>query len=162
MLILLMNHLFFVILPNKVITNDLKHMYNNSYYLINKLAYAGILLTMVFTLPSCSNDDDTSGNTPPPSYDSLKPIGFGANTTGGNNQNKVVVSTAEQLKDAVSGTNPATIYVKGQITLNKMLSVGSNKSIIVLSGASIINTNRNEDAGIFLLKGSENSRSKHQ
>ena len=54
-----MNHLFFVILPNKVITNDLKHMYNNSYYLINKLAYAGILLTMVFTLPSCSNDDDT-------------------------------------------------------------------------------------------------------
>lgn len=151
-----MNHLFFVILPNKVITNDLKHMYNNSYYLINKLAYAGILLTMVFTLPSCSNDDDTSGNTPPPSYDSLKPIGFGANTTGGNNQNKVVVSTAEQLKDAVSGTNPATIYVKGQITLNKMLSVGSNKSIIGLSGASISNTNRNEDAGIFLLKGSEN------
>ena len=89
-------------------------------------------------------------------YEGNSSIDFGANTTGGNNQNKVVVSTAEQLKDAVSGTNPATIYVKGQITLNKMLSVGSNKSIIGLAGASISNTNRNEDAGIFLLKGSEN------
>ena len=132
-------------------------MYKFRNHLTNKLAYAGILLTMVFALSSCSNDDNTSGNTPtPPSYDSRKPIGFGANTTGGNNQNTVVVSTAEQLKAAVSGTTPATIYVKGKITLNKTLTVGSNKSIIGLTGATLSNTNLNEDAGIFLLKGSEN------
>lgn len=42
------------------------------------------------------------------------------------------------------------------ISLDKMLSVGSNKSIIGLTGAVISNLNRNENAGIFLLKGSNN------
>lgn len=93
---------------------------------------------------------------PSPSYDSGKPLGFGANAKGGNNQNIIVVGTAEELRAAVSGTTPATIYVKDSISLDKMLSVGSNKSIIGLTGAVISNLNRNENAGIFLLKGSNN------
>ena len=127
---------------------------NHQFY---KLVFEGILLTMFFSLYSCSNEDNEIVDViPPSSYDSLKPIGFGENTTGGNNHNITVVTTAEQLAEAVSGANPATIYVQGDITLDNMLAVGSNKSIIGLYGATISNLNCNENAGIFLLKGSNN------
>lgn len=127
----------------------------------SNLLVAGILLSLIVSFSSCSKDDSNNnhngGNAvPSPSYDSGKPIGFGANTKGGNNQNIIVVGTAEELRAAVSGTTPATIYVKDSISLDKMLSVGSNKSIIGLTGAVISNLNRNENAGIFLLKGSNN------
>lgn len=102
------------------------------------------------------NNHNGGNAVPSPSYDSGKPLGFGANTKGGNNQNIIVVGTAEELRAAVSGTTPATIYVKDCISLDKMLSVGSNKSIIGLTGAVISNLNRNENAEIFLLKGSNN------
>ena len=121
------------------------------------LLFTGILLALFVSFSSCSNDDNETGNVIPSSpYDSFKPIGFGEKTTGGNNQNVIVVATAAELKAAVSGTSPATIYVKGSITLDKILSVGSNKSIIGLPGATISNLNRNDNAGIFLLKGSNN------
>lgn len=124
-----------------------------NYYLL----FTGILLALFVSFSSCSNDDDEKGNVIPSSpYDSFKPIGFGEKTTGGNNQNIIVVATAAELQTAVSGTSPATIYVTGSITLDKMLSVGSNKSIIGLPGATISNLNRNDNAGIFLLKGSNN------
>jgi len=119
-----------------------------------------LMLAMLFAcfggyaLVSCS-DDDNGKDTPSP-YDSLMPIGFGVNTTGGNNQNVSVVKTAAELIAAVSGTNAATVYVEGSITLDKMISVGSNKSIIGLPGATISNLNRNENAGIFQLNGSNN------
>ena len=132
-------------------------MFNNNNHQHNNLLFAGIMLAMFISLSSCSNDDNTAGdNIPPSSYDSLKPIGFGEKTTGGNNQNIIVVTTAAQLAEAVSGTDAATVYVEGSITLDKTISVGSNKSIIGLSGATISNRNRNENAGIFLLKGSNN------
>ena len=128
--------------------NHLKH---------NNLIFAGFLLAMICSFSSCSDDDSTSGKTIVSSpYDSLKPIGFGEKTTGGNNQNVSVATTAEQLAAAVSGINPATVYVQGNITLDTMLSVGSNKSIIGLPGTVISNLNQNDNAGIFLLKGSDN------
>ena len=147
----------FYIFAQKILTFNLKRMTINHNYKFCNLIFAGLLLTMFFALSSCSNDDSTAdvGITSNP-YDNLKPIGFGEKTTGGNNQNITIVTTAEQLAEAVSGTNPATIYVQGNISLNKMLAVGSNKSIIGLSGATISNLNRNDDAGIFLLKGSNN------
>ena len=112
---------------------------------------------MSFSLSSCSNDDNPAEDPALPStYDSLKPIGFGENTTGGNGQNIILVTTADQLAAAVSGTDPATVYVQGHISIDKMLSVGSNKTILGLSGATISNLNRNENAGIFLLNGSRN------
>ena len=129
----------------------------NLNYQLTKVFFAGALLTMCFSLSSCSNNDNEAVDViPPSSYDSLKPIGFGEKTIGGTNQNITVVTNAEQLAEAVSGANPATIYVQGDITLDNMLAVGSNKSIIGLYGATISNLNCNENAGIFLLKGSNN------
>ena len=129
----------------------------NLNYQLTKVFFAGVLLTTYFSLSSCSNNDNEAVDViPPSSYDSLKPIGFGEKTIGGNNQNITVVTNAEQLAEAVSGANPATIYVQGDITLDNMLAVGSNKSIIGLYGATISNLNCNENAGIFLLKGSNN------
>lgn len=121
--------------------NHLKH---------NNLIFACFLLAMICSFSSCSDDDSTSGKTIVSSpYDSLKPIGFGEKTTGGNNQNVSVATTAEQLAAAVSGINPATVYVQGNITLDTMLSVGSNKSIIGLPGTVISNLNQNDNAGIM-------------
>ena len=132
-------------------------MHNNFNRLNNYLISAGILLATAFMFSSCSVDDNSTGGKDTPSpYDCLSPIGFGENTTGGNNQNISVVSTATELAEAVSGTDPSTIYVKGDIMLDKLVSVGSNKSIIGLPGASVNNLNRDENAGIFLLKRSNN------
>ncbi len=66
------------------------------------------------------------------------------------------VNTADALIAAVSGTNAATVYVEGQITLHNTIPVGSNKTIIGRNGATIINHEQNENAGIFLLRGSSN------
>ena len=121
--------------------------HNHQHY---NLLLVGILLAVSFSLSSCSNDDNPAEDPALPStYDSLKPIGFGENTTGGNGQNIILVTTADQLAAAVSGTDPATVYVQGHISIDKMLSVGSNKTILGLSGATISNLNRNENAGIF-------------
>ena len=128
--------------------------HNHQHY---NLLFAGILLAVSFSLSSCSNDDNpTEDPALPSTYDSLKPIGFGGNTTGGNGQNTILVTTADQLAAAVSGNDPATVYVEGSITLDKTILVGSNKTILGLSGATISNLNRNENAGIFLLNGSRN------
>ena len=58
------------------------------------------------------------------------PVGFGVNVTGGNGQNVVTVTTQEELRNALAGTEPATVYVKGTISLDSTISVGSNKSIL--------------------------------
>lgn len=121
------------------------------------LNLAGFLLAITVAFSSCSKEDNSTQDKDTPSiYDNLKPIGFGERITGGNNQNISIVSTSTELAQAVSGTNPATVYVEGDITLEQMISVGSNKSIIGLKGATISNLNRNENAGIFLLNGSNN------
>ena len=124
-------------------------------FLHHFLMSAGFLFAAAVAFSSCSDDNDKGKSTPSP-YDSLKPVGFGENTTGGNNQNVSVVRTAADLIAAVSGTNAATVYVQGSITLDKIISVGSNKSIIGLPGATISNLNRNVNAGIFLLDHSNN------
>ena len=123
----------------------------------HSLMLAGILFTAIGTFSSCSKEDSDTNNKDTTSiYDELRPIGFGEKTTGGNNQNISVVSTAAALTAAVAGSNPATVYVEGEIVLDKMIPVGSNKSIIGLPGASVSNLNRNENAGIFLLDHSNN------
>lgn len=84
------------------------------------------------------------------------PVGFGMNVTGGNGKNVVTVTTQEELRNALAGTEPATVYVKGTITLDNTISVGSNKSILGLSGAVVSNTHRDFTAGVFQLMGSDN------
>lgn len=137
--------------------NNLKYMFFSQHHLYCRLLFAGFLLATMVTFSSCSKEDRAIENKDyPSSYDWLRPVGFGEKTTGGNYQNISVVSTAAELAAAVSGTDPATVYVQGDITLDKMISVGSNKSVIGLPGATISNLNRNENAGIFLLEGSHN------
>lgn len=97
--------------------------------------------------------DDTHVLSP---YDMNCPVGFGANVTGGGGQNVVTVTTQEALREVLAGTEPATVYVKGTINLDSTISVGSNKSILGLSGAVISNRHRDTTAGVFLLMGSDN------
>jgi len=127
------------------------------HYLNYNLLLTGFMLALFVSFSSCSSDDDEKEYIIPSSpYDTLKPVGFGENTTGGNGQNISVVSTDADLRTAVTGTTPATIYVKGNISLDSMIMVGSNKSIIGLPGATVSNLNQNMNAGIFLVKGSHN------
>ncbi|MBQ1816427.1 MAG: hypothetical protein II122_02705, partial [Bacteroidaceae bacterium] len=101
---------------------------------------------------SCSdNDDNADGSKLVLSeYDMNRPVGFGADVTGGEGLNVVTVTSAKELTEAVSGTQAATVYVKGTISLDSTILVGSNKSIIGLPGATVSNLNRNERSGIFL------------
>lgn len=97
---------------------------------------------------------DTTHTSSP--YDMNCPVGFGANVTGGGGQNVVTVETQEALREVLAGAEPATVYVKGTINLDSTISVGSNKSILGLSGAVISNRHRDTTAGVFLLMGSDN------
>lgn len=121
------------------------------------IVYA-MLLTATVPFSSCSDNDDNGDNFPVSlsPYDMNSPVGFGQGITGGNGLNPVTVKTEEALKEALSGTKEASIYVEGHISLKNMISVGSNKTIIGRKGASISNLQRNEKAGIFLLEGSRN------
>lgn len=97
---------------------------------------------------------DTTHTSSP--YDMNCPVGFGANVTGGGGQNVVTVETQEALREVLAGAEPAIVYVKGTINLDSTISVGSNKSILGLSGAVISNRHRDTTAGVFLLMGSDN------
>ncbi len=122
--------------------------------------FASCLLMAVAAImtSSCSKEDDNAADTKLvlSEYDMNRPVGFGANVTGGAGQNVIVVTTSEELIEAVSGTESATVYVSGAITLDNTIPVGSNKSIIGLPGATVSNLHRDENAGIFLLRGSDN------
>lgn len=66
-------------------------------------------------------------------------------TTGGGDKKAVTVKSSSELKNLVKGTNSEVIYVSGKI--GGSYSIGSNKTIIGLSGAEI---------GNVTLKGSSN------
>ena len=119
-----------------------------------------LLLGTVLVFSSCSDNADTPIGEEEKSdlsvYDMNRPVGFGKEVTGSNNQNPVLVTTEAELRNAVSGTELATVYIQGHISLSTRIMVGSNKTILGISGASVKNANRDENAGIFLLVGSNN------
>lgn len=57
-------------------------------------------------------------------------------TTGGGNATPVTVTTLAELTNAVKGTTPAVIYVKGVLAAGS-IAVGSNKTIAGICGAEI-------------------------
>lgn len=116
-----------------------------------------VMMASLMVIACKKNKDDNVGtaNVLSP-YDMNRPVGFGMNVTGGNGQNVVTVTTQEELRNVLAGTEPATVYVKGKITLDNTISVGSNKSILGLSGAVVSNTHRDTTAGVFQLMGSDN------
>ncbi len=68
------------------------------------------------------------------------PIGWASQnggTSGGGGAPPVTVTSASALSSAISGTGAAVVRVSGTISCSGMLKVGSNKSIIGNSGATI-------------------------
>ncbi|MFD2162290.1 T9SS type A sorting domain-containing protein [Paradesertivirga mongoliensis] len=103
--------------------------------------------------------DEITFNTPVSSKLS-KPIGYAEGTTGGGTptpENTVTVRTAAELADAINGSK-SVILVSGTITTNRISGVFSNKSIIGLPGARLINLDQTKSgSGIFFLtEGSRN------
>jgi pectate lyase len=89
-----------------------------------------------------------------------KAIGFAEGTTGGGTpttDNTITVTTAAELASAITGSK-SVILVSGVITTNRISGVFSNKSIIGLSGARLINLDQTKSgSGIFFLaEGSRN------
>ncbi|MFH6948638.1 polysaccharide lyase family 1 protein [Flavobacterium sp. FlaQc-51] len=89
------------------------------------------------------------------------PEGFGAATTGGGTSTPVTVTTYEDLLAKIKSKSPEVILVSGTITIpngKPIQQIVSNKSIIGLPGAKLINENQsNPGAGILYLKsGSDN------
>ncbi|MBT8226719.1 MAG: RICIN domain-containing protein [Dactylosporangium sp.] len=58
-------------------------------------------------------------------------------TTGGGSASTTTVSSSSALSSAVSGTSSAVVQVSGTISCSGMISVGSNKTIVGASGATI-------------------------
>jgi pectate lyase len=61
----------------------------------------------------------------------------GGGTTGGGSAAATTVTSSSALTSAISGTNAAVVRVSGTISCSGMLRVGSNKTILGNSGATI-------------------------
>lgn len=60
-----------------------------------------------------------------------------ATTTGGSNAAPITVTTLAELTNAVKGTTPAVIYVKGVVTAGS-IAIGSNKTNAGICGAEVL------------------------
>ncbi|GII81264.1 hypothetical protein Sru01_62460 [Sphaerisporangium rufum] len=81
----------------------------------------------------------TSNPTPPPSGGGGL-VGWATQnggTTGGGNASTVTVSDSSALSSAIRGTNASVVRVSGTLSCSGMLQVGSNKTIVGASGATI-------------------------
>lgn len=115
------------------------------------------MMAMVMALVACGGgDDDNSGGSsgggggttpsfPTPSFntqDHNKPIGFGKDITGSNDAGTFVTVTNQSgLIAALEGTDQKTIYVKGTINFNGLITINGakNKTIYGLPGAKFLN-----------------------
>ena len=92
-------------------------------------------------------------------YYMTSPVGYGAGTTGGGTpttSNIVTVTSASDLTSALSGSK-SIILVSGSITTSRISCSASNKSIIGLPGAKLINLTQTQDgSGILHLKSGSN------
>nr|WP_026207954.1 RICIN domain-containing protein [Catelliglobosispora koreensis] len=61
----------------------------------------------------------------------------GGGTTGGGSASPTTVTSASALSSAVSGTTARVVRISGTISCSGMISVGSNKTILGNSGATI-------------------------
>ena len=97
-------------------------------------------------------------------YDKNQPVGWGTvdgTITGSDDENPVTVSTLQELKAAMKGTDKKTIYVKGTIEFTGLVTFNSveNKTIYGLPGAILANpthSTQKSESGIMCLKNSKN------
>lgn len=86
------------------------------------------------------------------------PQGFGAATTGGGTGAVTTVTNFADLKTALTATGNKIILVSGTITCTRMDVVVTNKTIIGLPGAKLVNTIQTKDgSGIIQLKSGSNN-----
>jgi pectate lyase len=88
------------------------------------------------------------------------PVGYGSATTGGGaptSSNTVTVTTSSELSSALSGSK-SVILVSGSITTGPIECTASNKSIIGLPGAKLVNTTQTKagSGNLILKKGTSN------
>ncbi len=83
-------------------------------------------------------------------YDYNQPVGWGllgeTQITGGNEENAVLVTTFDELKAALAGTDNKTIYIKGEIVFAGHLDVQDvkNKTLYGLPGSALVNPYHSE------------------
>jgi pectate lyase len=93
-------------------------------------------------------------------YYLASPEGFGSATTGGGNVTPVMVSTYTDLKSNLTSVGSKVILVSGTITIPANQSISAiitNKSLIGLPGATLVNENQTTGAGILYLKTGSNN-----
>ena len=91
-------------------------------------------------------------------YYMTKPEGFGAAATGGGNATPITVSNYDEFKAAIKLTTPQVILVSGTINCSYTSETLTNKTIIGLKGARLVNTNQTETgSGILYLKPGSNN-----
>ncbi|MFF5115200.1 cellulose binding domain-containing protein [Streptosporangium sp. NPDC000509] len=102
----------------------------------------GVACTGSVTNPPSPNPTPTPTPTPtPPPPNTAGLVGWatqGGGTTGGGSAAATTVTSASALTSAASGTGAAVIRVSGTISCSGMLRIGSNKTIIGNSGATIV------------------------
>ncbi|MBN1127609.1 MAG: T9SS type A sorting domain-containing protein [Chitinispirillaceae bacterium] len=87
------------------------------------------------------------------------PIGYAAGTTGGGtptSSNIVAVRTSSELSSALGGSK-SVILVSGTITTSRIAGSYSNKTLLGLPGAKLVNNDQTKDgSGILHLRGGSN------
>ncbi len=93
------------------------------------------------------------------SYDQNRPVGFGANTTGGEGGQNITVTTADELAEALEMDGKHIIYIKGEIEVNEMIKVRvEDKTILGLPGSVLTNPNRDKNgSGILYFQKESNN-----
>jgi pectate lyase len=89
----------------------------------------------------------------------VRPEGFGAATTGGGSASPITVTTYSDLKTALTQSGSAVILVSGTIdfsTSGIIKAVISNKTLLGLPGARLVNTNQLVSGILYLSNGSTN------
>ena len=91
--------------------------------------------------------------------DANAPVGFGEGITGGEGGENVVVTTATELQNALKQEDALIIYIRGEITVNNVISVlSTDKTILGLKGSALVNPNRTQSQSgiLYFKKGSSN------
>ncbi|KAL5526974.1 hypothetical protein ACEPAF_8703 [Sanghuangporus sanghuang] len=75
------------------------------------------------------------------SVDEVATLGFATlngGTTGGSGSPVTTVTTLDELTDAVASDDPKIVIIKGTITGNDVVRVGSNTSVLGAAGATLV------------------------
>ena len=124
---------------------------------------AAILICGASVLTSCSNEDNNGQQTKlnRSDYDEDRPVGWAESVTGGEVGNTITVTTPEELKTALESAEKYTIYVRGQLRFNSLMTVknASDKTVIGEPGSVLYNDIHSdvvEESGILLLEECQN------